>query len=120
MTGRPVLVVEDDPEIRAIACEVLAAQGLAALGVGSLGEALRTIEHGLRPSVAVIDAQLPDGSGVAFCRRLKAADPALRCLLFSSEADLPALARAAQADTFLPKPAVLRLPEQVATLIARL
>ena len=118
MTSAHVLVIEDDPEIRAIACELLQAEGLETLGVGSLREALRTIERGVRPSVAVIDAHLPDGSGVAFCRRLKAADPAVRCLLFSSESDLPALARAAQADTFLAKPAVLRLPDQVAELIA--
>lgn len=41
--------------------------------------------------VAVLDVRLGDGSGVALCRELRDADPALRCLMLTSFADDEAL-----------------------------
>ncbi|WP_161572358.1 response regulator [Rhodococcus ruber] len=40
-----------------------------------------------RPHIAVLDTDLPDGTGAELCRTLTAADPRLRCVLWSLTAD---------------------------------
>ncbi|MDQ6640868.1 MAG: response regulator transcription factor, partial [Actinomycetota bacterium] len=35
----------------------------------------------LRPQVAVLDARLPDGSGIEVCRSVRAVDPAINALI---------------------------------------
>lgn len=71
-------------------------------------DCLRTAERHLatyRPTVALIDLGLPDGSGLGLIERLHAAQPRLPAILATSgdEALEPA-ARAAGADGFLAKP----------------
>jgi two-component system response regulator DevR len=45
----------------------------------------------LRPDVAVLDARLPDGSGIEVCRSIRSVDPSLRALVLTSYADDEAL-----------------------------
>ncbi|WP_329138907.1 response regulator transcription factor [Streptomyces sp. NBC_01476] len=45
----------------------------------------------LRPDVAVLDVRLPDGNGIAVCRELRSAMPALACLMLTSFDDDDAL-----------------------------
>jgi two-component system response regulator DevR len=40
-----------------------------------------------KPDVAVLDARLPDGSGVDVCRDVRSANPAVACLMFTSYDD---------------------------------
>ncbi|MEP7048437.1 MAG: response regulator transcription factor [Ilumatobacteraceae bacterium] len=44
-----------------------------------------------RPQVAVLDVQLPDGSGVEVCREVRSIDPDLACLMLTSFSDEEAL-----------------------------
>ena len=37
-----------------------------------------------RPDVAILDAWLPDGSGIAVCRDIGSAMPQVRCLILTS------------------------------------
>ncbi|MGB3829979.1 MAG: response regulator transcription factor [Ornithinimicrobium sp.] len=48
----------------------------------------------LRPDVAVLDARLPDGSGIEVCRDVRAADPSIRALILTSYDDEDALVAA--------------------------
>jgi DNA-binding NarL/FixJ family response regulator len=48
----------------------------------------------LAPDVAVLDVRLPDGDGVEVCREVRAAQPAVRCLMLTSFADDEALFQA--------------------------
>ncbi|RHW24581.1 DNA-binding response regulator [Nocardioides immobilis] len=48
----------------------------------------------LRPDVAVLDARLPDGSGLGLCRAIRAADPAIRGLILAGRRDDDAIATA--------------------------
>jgi DNA-binding NarL/FixJ family response regulator len=57
---------------------------------GSAREGRRQI-RALRPDVAVLDARLPDGSGIEVCRDVRAADPAIRGLILTSYDDEEAL-----------------------------
>jgi DNA-binding NarL/FixJ family response regulator len=53
-------------------------------------EALRRIPA-TRPHVAVLDARLPDGSGVDVCREIRSAHPEVGCLILTSYDDDDAL-----------------------------
>ncbi|GAB2580330.1 response regulator [Microlunatus antarcticus] len=44
-----------------------------------------------RPDVAVLDARLPDGSGIDLCREVRSRHPATRCLVLTSYDDDEAL-----------------------------
>src|SRR5918995_1127176 len=70
LRDRRVLVVEDDPTVREVACDYLRSAGLivdqAADGFG----ALRTAERS-RPDLIVLDRMLPGIDGAEVCRRIR-------------------------------------------------
>jgi DNA-binding NarL/FixJ family response regulator len=57
---------------------------------GTAAEALARIPP-TRPDVAILDVQLPDGSGVEVCREIRSAHPEIQCLMLTSFADDEAL-----------------------------
>jgi two-component system response regulator DevR len=57
---------------------------------GSAREAERIIPA-LRPDVAVLDARLPDGSGIDVCRAIRSRDPSICALILTSYDDDQAL-----------------------------
>ena len=61
--------------------------------VGESGLALEAARRipALRPDVAVLDARLPDGSGIDVCREVRSADPGIRALILTSYQDDEAL-----------------------------
>jgi two-component system response regulator DevR len=62
----------------------------------SAQEAIRLIPA-LRPDVALLDVQLPDGSGIDVCRQVRAVDPGIRVLMVSTFDDQEGLLAAAMA-----------------------
>jgi DNA-binding response OmpR family regulator len=74
MTDLPrVLLVDDDPLLRAFLADHLAADGFVALLAETLAEGVRVLEH-RRPDVVLVDVGLPDGSGLDLVARVRAAD----------------------------------------------
>jgi two-component system response regulator DevR len=61
--------------------------------VGESGSAVeaRSRIPALRPDVAVLDARLPDGSGIEVCRSIRSVDPRLQALILTSYDDDEAL-----------------------------
>jgi DNA-binding NarL/FixJ family response regulator len=57
---------------------------------GRADEALRRIPA-VRPDVAVLDARLPDGSGIEVCREIRSSLPSVACLILTSYKDDEAL-----------------------------
>ena len=57
---------------------------------GRADEALRRIPA-VRPDVAVLDARLPDGSGIEVCREIRSSMPSVACLVLTSYDDDEAL-----------------------------
>ena len=57
--------------------------------VGEAGTAQQALDRvpSAAPDVAVLDVQLPDGSGVEVCRELRSAHPEVACLMLTSFAD---------------------------------
>lgn len=63
---------------------------------GTAAEALPEILR-LRPDVAVLDAHLPDGSGIDVCREMRTVDPSIRGLVLTSYDDDTAISAAIMA-----------------------
>jgi DNA-binding NarL/FixJ family response regulator len=61
--------------------------------VGESGSAVQAIARipALRPDVAILDARLPDGSGIDVCREVRSVDPAIQVLILTSYEDDEAL-----------------------------
>jgi two-component system response regulator DevR len=61
--------------------------------VGESGSAVEATARipALRPDVAVLDARLPDGSGIEVCRSVRAVDESIRALVLTSYDDDEAL-----------------------------
>ena len=61
--------------------------------VGDSGSAVEAASRipALRPDVAVLDARLPDGSGIEVCRTVRAVDPGIHGLILTSYDDDEAL-----------------------------
>jgi two-component system response regulator DevR len=89
----------DDHEIvrRGIADLVESVEDLTVVGeAGTAAEALSRVPAA-RPHVAVLDARLPDGSGIDVCRDLRSAVPEVRCLILTSYDDQDAIFAAVMA-----------------------
>jgi two-component system response regulator DevR len=62
----------------------------------SIADAARLIPE-LLPTVAVLDARLPDGSGIELCAALRETAPSVRCLILTSYDDDEAIVSAIRA-----------------------
>ena len=86
MAGKPITVVlVDDHEVvrRGVRDLLSVEQDIEVIGEASdVAEALARIPA-LQPDVAVLDVRLPDGNGVALCRDLRSAMPALNVTVSS-------------------------------------
>jgi two-component system, NarL family, response regulator DevR len=61
--------------------------------IGESGSAVEAQSRipALRPDVAILDARLPDGSGIEVCRSIRSVDPRLQALILTSYDDDEAL-----------------------------
>jgi CheY-like chemotaxis protein len=101
----PVLIVEDDADLREMMAQLLSLEGFQAATVANGSEALQYLHNGrAKPDVILLDLMMPVMDGWEF-RRKQQADPAF--------ADVPVIvlsaldqSRAAdvQAEAFLKKP----------------
>ncbi|OFI38139.1 DNA-binding response regulator [Arthrobacter sp. SW1] len=86
-----VFILDDHELVRRGLQELLESEGFIIAGMsGSAEEAARRIPA-LRPDVAVLDARLPDGTGIEVCRDVRSVDPSLVCLILTSYDDEQAL-----------------------------
>ena len=71
MPRKSILLVEDDPEIRALLGDFLGREGFA-MELAEGGEEMdRALKRGL-PDLVILDLMLPDEDGLSICRRLRA------------------------------------------------
>ncbi len=114
MEAGPILVVEDDPDIRAVMCEVLENAGYRTTVAGQGQEALERLARGDRPALILLDVTMPVMDGNEFLSRIRKQE-ALRnipVLVVSAESIKPR-----EAQGFLEKPFELTtLLETVAQL----
>jgi two-component system, NarL family, response regulator DevR len=93
-TATPIRVfLLDDHEVVRQGLRALLESGGDIEVVGESGLAAEAASRipALRPDVAVLDARLPDGSGIEVCRTVRAVDPGIKALILTSYDDDEAL-----------------------------
>ena len=65
-----VLVVDDDEGVRTLVADVLGRAGFSVVQAASGEEALEAAQR-MRPSLAILDVNMPEMSGYALCRELR-------------------------------------------------
>ncbi|MBT2595095.1 response regulator transcription factor [Arthrobacter sp. ISL-72] len=86
-----VFILDDHELVRRGLQELLEGEGFQV--VGSSGSAVEATRHipALHPDVSVLDARLPDGTGIEVCRDVRSVDRNLNCLILTSFDDEQAL-----------------------------
>jgi signal transduction histidine kinase/CheY-like chemotaxis protein len=105
--GETVLVVEDEPAIRSLACEMLEGQGYRTLSAGSGEEALGlAVRHAGPIHVLLADVVMPGLAGPALAERFAVVRPGARVLYMSGYAgdDLARRGLPEDATHLVPKP----------------
>jgi DNA-binding NarL/FixJ family response regulator len=90
MTVR-VYLLDDHEVVRRGIRDLLEAEGLEVVGESGLAREAAARIPALRPDVCVLDARLPDGSGIDVCREVRSVDPSIRALILTSYDDDEAL-----------------------------
>lgn len=99
-----VLVADNDPDALDLALLDLRLEGHTVIGAPDGETALQLIDE-FRPDVVVLDYRMPPGpSGLEVARRLRAARPLLRLVIYSNYQDVELVREAALLGVpFLPK-----------------
>lgn len=108
-----VLLVDDSPVLLNLNKKVLTQEGYRVLTARSLKEAREQAALN-RPSAAVLDVVLPDGSGLDYCRELRAKDIPVVFLTALGGAEYEKAGYCAGASDYIVKP--FRIEELVASL----
>jgi DNA-binding NarL/FixJ family response regulator len=87
-----VFLLDDHEVVRRGLADLLQAED----DIEVVGESASAVEAAhlapaLRPDVAILDARLPDGSGIDACRDIRAVDPSIKALILTSYEDDEAL-----------------------------
>lgn len=103
LNGAGILVVEDEPELRTLAAEMLREAGYCALEAGSATEALSLLETATCIRAVFTDIDMPgDMDGLALAAVVRARWPSLTVLITSGQprcaSELPC------GTSFFPKP----------------
>lgn len=81
-----VLVVEDDPDLRDLLCQLLEGAGAAPIGVACAEDAAAVLES-RTIDVLLCDYILPGRNGVTFLRDVRVRHPEVRCLAMTGHPD---------------------------------
>jgi two-component system response regulator DevR len=87
-----IFLLDDHEVVRRGIAELLATDP-DMIVVGEAGTAAQALARipATRPNVAVLDARLPDGSGIDVCRDIRSAMPEVRCIILTSFDDNDAM-----------------------------
>ncbi len=87
-----VFLLDDHELVRSGLRQLLEAEpDIEVVGESASAEEARRRIPALRPDVAVLDARLPDGSGIEVCRDVRSQDPSIKALVLTSFDDDEAL-----------------------------
>ncbi len=93
-----VFLLDDHEVVRRGIAEILSAHpGITVVGEASTAAQALARIPATRPQVAILDNQLPDGTGIDVCRDIRSAHPEIRCLILTSYDDNDAIYAAVMA-----------------------
>jgi DNA-binding NtrC family response regulator len=112
--GRPVVIADDDQDLREMIAEYLEAQGIKVLQAKNGLEVLLHVKRA-RPLAVVLDLSMPRLGGLEALRRIRSFDPTIRVIVVTGEPEaLHQQAHALGAAAVLAKP--MALPHLLAAL----
>ncbi len=103
---RPILIVEDDPDIREGLAQVLEGAGYPVLEAADGAEGLALLRSGAQPALILLDLMMPVMDGWDF-RRAQRKDPALAAIpvvVVSGVADVREESALLEPDDYMVKP----------------
>jgi CheY-like chemotaxis protein len=103
MSGRPILVVDDDPVILATLAQCLSDEGYTAETASNGLEALQIVRR-MPPCVVLLDMQMPVLDGLGFAREVHNRRRNLKIIVMTAASDAAACAQRIEADGYLIKP----------------
>ncbi len=115
---RPVLVVDDDRDIRETLSDILEQEGYPVRTAANGREALASLRAGERPGLILLDLSMPIMSGTEF-RRVQLGDASLACIptaVISAAGSLAQMLEGLGIDLVMAKPLEL---ERLLALVAR-
>lgn len=89
-----VVLVDDHEAMRDGLEDLLERRGIETIGTAATVAGAADVFRDLAPDVAVIDVQLPDGSGLSLVRKLRAERPEVGVLIYTGVEELAVLADA--------------------------
>jgi two-component system OmpR family response regulator len=100
-----ILIVDDDPELRALLRDYLGGNGFA-VDLAEDGAAMRKAMAAAAPDLVILDLMLPGEDGLALCRALRAESPSLPILMLTARGEDTdrIVGLEMGADDYLPKP----------------
>jgi two-component system, chemotaxis family, chemotaxis protein CheY len=101
--NRPILVVDDDPNILSVVSELLDMEGYPVTTATNGEEALAAIAR-TTPSLVLLDMRMPVMDGWGFARALKERGVALPILVMTAAQNARAWASEIGAQGYVPKP----------------
>ncbi len=110
-----ILIIDDDGFIRMALTEAVSSWGYETQAAENITAGTKAFEE-FEPSIALIDVELPDGSGIDLLKKLKEANPELVAIIVTGNVDVAHTVAAlrAGAHDFIGKP--VRLEELEVTL----
>ena len=78
-----VFILDDHELVRRGLRELLEGEGFEVVGTSGTAHDARKQIPALRPDVSVLDARLPDGTGIEVCRDVRSIDGSLKCLILT-------------------------------------
>lgn len=78
-----ILIVDDDPEIRALLARYLVSQGFRVQTAANRRDCEMQVSQS-QPDLVVLDVMLPDGSGLDICRGLRTRHPQLPVIMLTA------------------------------------
>ena len=102
--GAAILVVDDDPDVRALVAAELESLGYAVTAADSGRQALKILADGAQPDLLLVDYAMPELTGIEVARRVRIMRPGLRALFMTGFAKADELERSADLARILRKP----------------
>jgi signal transduction histidine kinase/CheY-like chemotaxis protein len=102
--GAAILVVDDDPDVRALVAAELESLGYVVTAADSGRQALDILADGAYPDLLLVDYAMPELTGLEVARRVRVARPGQRALFMTGFAKADELERSADLSRILRKP----------------
>jgi DNA-binding response OmpR family regulator len=105
-TNHHLMVVEDDPGARRALGAIFSSRGWTVRSAATVAEAEDLLEHDPEPEALILDLMLPDGSGDAVLRKVRAAGLGTHVMVCTGSTDPRVMmrVRALKPDLLLIKP----------------